>query len=125
MLVTIQEAIQLTGKSRSTIQRYIAAGKLSKTDKGIDTSELIRVFGELNRSDDKAMNQPDLAREQWLMSQIESLRAELKQVREDAARREELANEREKRLLNLLEHKSAATQTAQAENSFFLSKFFK
>lgn len=124
MFVTIAEAIKLTGKSRSTIQRYIAAGKLSKTDKGIDTSELIRVFGELQSPNDKpaakAINQPDLDREQWLMSQIDTLRAELKQAREDAARREELANEREKRLLNLLEHQRGASTTDSGGG--FLSK---
>jgi hypothetical protein len=49
-IVSISEAARLTGKSRTTIQRQIRAGKLSKcTDssgmEGIDTSELLRVFG--------------------------------------------------------------------------------
>ena len=49
-LVSITEAARLTGKSRRTIQRYVATGKLSMsqsdaTEKSIDTSELIRVFG--------------------------------------------------------------------------------
>lgn len=51
-LVSITEAARLTGKSRRTIQRYVATGKLSMsqsdvTEKSIDTSELIRVFGNL------------------------------------------------------------------------------
>lgn len=50
-LVSISEAARLTGKSRTTIQKYIKQGKLSKcTDlqnqSKIDTSELLRVFGE-------------------------------------------------------------------------------
>lgn len=52
--VSISEAARLTGKSRRTIQRYVATGKLSlshsdATEKNIDTSELIRVFGEINK----------------------------------------------------------------------------
>lgn len=43
----------ITGKARSTIQSYIKTGRLSKTTDshtgvvGVDTSELIRCFGEL------------------------------------------------------------------------------
>lgn len=54
--VSISEAARLTGKSRRTIQRYIATGKLSlyhddATGKNIDISELIRVFGEIKKED--------------------------------------------------------------------------
>lgn len=50
---TLSESARLTGKSRRTIQRYVKSGKLSaKKDSAenpsIDTSELIRVFGELS-----------------------------------------------------------------------------
>jgi len=53
-IVSISEAARRTGKSRKTIQRYVADGRMSmsQTDagtKGIDTSELIRVFGEMSR----------------------------------------------------------------------------
>ena len=55
-LVSITEAARLTGKSRRTIQRYVATGKLSMsqsdaTGKSIDTSELIRVFGDSLKTD--------------------------------------------------------------------------
>ena len=52
-IVSISEAAKITGKARSTIQSYIKTGKLSKTTDshtgvvGLDTSELIRCFGEL------------------------------------------------------------------------------
>lgn len=52
-IVSISEAARITGKARSTIQSYIKTGKLSKTTDshtgvvGIDTSELIRHFGQL------------------------------------------------------------------------------
>jgi len=52
--VSISEAAKLTGKSRRTIQRYVATGKMSlshndATEKTIDISELIRVFGEIKK----------------------------------------------------------------------------
>jgi hypothetical protein len=51
--VTLKKACDLTSKSKRTIQRYMANGKLSyKTNdyghKEIDTSELMRVFGDLS-----------------------------------------------------------------------------
>ncbi|MCG5371795.1 hypothetical protein L7834_019130 [Providencia rettgeri] len=54
--VSISEAAKLTGKSRRTIQRYVATGKVSlsrsdATGKSIDLSELIRVFGDLKKED--------------------------------------------------------------------------
>jgi len=47
-IVSISEAARLIGKSRATVHRNIETGKLSRTPdgKGIDTSELLRVFGE-------------------------------------------------------------------------------
>ena len=55
-IVRVTEAYKLVGKTRKTIQRYISIGKLSKTigsdgKEGIDTSELLRVFGELSTQD--------------------------------------------------------------------------
>ena len=49
-IVSISEAARLVGKSRRTLQRDIAAGKLSKCDNGknLDTSELLRVYGTLS-----------------------------------------------------------------------------
>ncbi len=51
--VTLKKACELTGKSKRTIQRYMANGKLSYSTnslghKEIDVSELMRVFGELS-----------------------------------------------------------------------------
>lgn len=60
---TLSESARLTGKSRRTIQRYVKSGKLSaKNDvngnPSIDTSELIRVFGELSHPEDTALSHP-------------------------------------------------------------------
>ena len=51
-LVTITEASKLTGKARKTLYAHLKQGKLSSRlqndgTKQIDTSELIRVYGEL------------------------------------------------------------------------------
>ena len=53
---TISEAASITGVNRRTIYRYIKSGKLSASVTGdnktvIDTSELLRVFGELSQPD--------------------------------------------------------------------------
>lgn len=55
-LVSITEAARLAGKSRRTIQRHIATGKLSlshndMTGKSIETSELIRCYGDIKHKD--------------------------------------------------------------------------
>ncbi len=52
-IVSISEAARLTGRSRKTIQRYVSDGRISLSQRdagrsGIDTSELVRVFGELS-----------------------------------------------------------------------------
>lgn len=52
-IVSISEAARLTGKSRKTIQRYVADGRISMSQRdagrgGIDISELVRVFGALS-----------------------------------------------------------------------------
>ena len=108
MIVNIQKAIELTGVSRSTLQRHIKQGKLSKTDKGIDTSELIRVYGSLkNPTESVKVNQLDKSvseREQWLMTQIEQLQKDLKELKVESI-------EREKRLMALLEHQSGADKS--------------
>lgn len=55
-IVTISEAARLVGRGRKTIQRYVADGRISVAHddaghRGIDISELIRVFGEIKKSD--------------------------------------------------------------------------
>jgi hypothetical protein len=53
-VVSITEAAKLVKRNRKTVQRYVADGRLSLSqdvvgDKGIDTSELIRVFGKISQ----------------------------------------------------------------------------
>jgi predicted site-specific integrase-resolvase len=55
--LTFEEAAQAVGKSRATIFNYVKSGKISAVDNSgkrqIDTSELLRVFGELQAVPDK------------------------------------------------------------------------
>ena len=48
MLLTVTEAAEAAGVSRSTLYRAIEAGELTRTpDKRVDVAELVRVYGEL------------------------------------------------------------------------------
>lgn len=82
-LVSISEAAKLTGKSRRTLYRHIDTGKLSLTHSGtgervIDTSELLRVYGELSQSgtqDIGAKLRHDTGSDALLKAENERLRA--------------------------------------------------
>lgn len=99
---TIQEAQKLTGKSRRTLYRDMATGRLSWAPEGesarrLETSELIRVYGEL-----KSVAQPETEKtahaDTGLGTQDTALiLAELKALREEVA---EL-----RQAMRLIEHK--------------------
>ena len=80
--LTVAEAARATGKDRSTIHRHVKDGRLS-ADKDalgrvvIDTSELLRVFGEF-RTD----GQKPSARDNDASEAIKALREELQSARE-------------------------------------------
>ena len=97
MYVTIQEATKLTGKSRATITRHISTGKLSKTDKGIDTAELMRVYGALvdtlddsrdasnDDSHDDSMTTHDASQMHQNSEFIDALRAQIELLKDQVA----------------------------------------
>ena len=91
--VTVIEATVLTGKSAPTIYRHIKQGKLSKTSQGIDTAELIRVYGEL--SNDKNDNSPSIQTDiDFIKEELSFLKTQLME-----------SQQREKRLLDIIEHR--------------------
>jgi len=64
-IVTISEASKLVGKTTRTIQRHVVSGKISKTTTpnglaGIDTSELIRVYGQIKSQDSDTKKSHDV-----------------------------------------------------------------
>jgi septal ring factor EnvC (AmiA/AmiB activator) len=102
MLVDKSKAARMAGVSRQTIHRKIASGELSATDGQIDTSELIRVFGDIKNPDDVSqdVSQPVSNPSQrnsnvqvQLQARIDTLETELavtrEQLRDTATDRDE------------------------------------
>ena len=126
-IVSVSEAARLVGKSRRTIQRDIAAGKLSKCDNGkkLDTSELLRVCGSLlNAPNDTDKNEhmtqdvapsipPNVAEMRIRLAALEA---------ENAALKDHLGSLKQAMLL--LEHKEqqASTETTQQRKWWQLFK---
>ena len=126
-IVSVSEAARLVGKSRRTIQRDIAAGKLSKCDNGkkLDTSELLRVYGSLlnapNDADKNAHMTQDVAPS--IPSDVAEMRIRLAVLEaENAALKDHLGSLKQAMLL--LEHKEqqASTETTQQRKWW---QFFK
>lgn len=115
-IVSISEAARLTGKARSTIQAYIKAGKLSKTtgttgSKGIDVSELLRVFGELVTTD-ATCSEPVVISQQTTpdttAADLAAVKAENDSLKALLAAKQETIDSLNRALL-LLEHKQEKT----------------
>lgn len=121
--VSRKEAEKLTGKSRSTLVRYVRDGKLSahKNDQGenmFEPSELERVFGPLRKVADHDTDHddtPDLpddagdtrlkAQISGLENEIDALKAKLTQAeRKLDTERDDAKRERE-RFMGMLENK--------------------
>ena len=111
MIVNISEAARMASKTRRTIYKHIDQGKLStardsKGNKGIEVSELIRVYGDdLKPSGDKRKSEGIQAgcttvssdeKLDLLLKKIESLEGEVNRL-----------NETVENLNNRLEHKPA------------------
>lgn len=110
-MLSINAAAHAAGVARSTIQRAIKTGRLSAVstptgERGIDLAELLRVFGPLpqTRQERAAASlpaaAPDATGEATL---IGVLQEQLQQALERERQATERAQERESRLLALLE----------------------
>jgi len=99
--VSISEAARLTGKSRKTLHTYISSGKLTKvTDNQgkpkIDTSELIRVFGNLVSTQETEMSQCNIS-QQVTPETVTSNTQEVAVLKKEVMLLRELLAEKEKR----------------------------
>lgn len=99
--VSISEAARLTGKSRKTLHTYISNGKLTKvTDTQgkpkIDTSELIRVFGELVIPKETVTSQCDFSQE-VTPNTVTINDAEIERLKQEVSFLKELLIEKDKR----------------------------
>lgn len=95
MLVKLQRAAELTGKSRSTIHRAMEKGRVSYTtdedaERVIDTAELERVFGLLPQG---ATEQGDVTDTQRNDTTLIELRSQLTLERERTRMLEERVDE--------------------------------
>ncbi|WP_221900933.1 hypothetical protein [Bathymodiolus platifrons methanotrophic gill symbiont] len=114
-LVTMTEASRLIEKSKQTLYRHVSSGRVSRNSDGfLDTAELIRVYGDLKQNTTSKVTktsvpvvQVERSHIEWLEKQVDGLREDIKQVREDSLAREI-------RLMALLEHK---IDTIQSETS--------
>jgi len=113
-IVSNKDAIRLTGKSHATIYRYLKNGKLSRTAEGIDTAELLRVFGPFVTNDTKSETDTSVAdmyqkensdtEAKMLKEQIEMLKSQLSDTKAQLER----SQEKEDKLFNLLENRLPA-----------------
>ena len=119
MMLSVTEAAKAAGCARSTIYDKLKSGELSKTADGIDTAELLRVFGELKNHSDK-QEAPAVAAQPvaddmalWFRTQLEETQQELKQSQAELADTQaRLAEHRDN--AKLLEDKSNEWQHALA-----------
>jgi len=110
-ILGINAAARAAGVARSTIQRAIKNGRLSATstatgDRGIDLTELLRVFGPLPPSrleQAAALLPPAAPTATGEVTLIEVLQGQLQQALERERLTIERAQDREARLLSLLE----------------------
>ena len=124
-ILTITEAAKAAGISRPTLYRRIKSGQLSTVKqpdgtKGVDSSELVRVFGVLRAVTDHSVNIEHHKIEDVLHERIKGLVRESELLlRENELLRTQLANaENEKiRLLGLLEQRLLETSKGPRRKS--------
>lgn len=106
----IATAAKRVGRDRKTLYRLVAQGKLTATtsatgQKQVDTSELIRVFGELKPASDRPDSRATVTTPQRetpdTTAQLALLQAELRHARELLAVRESQIDDLRKTLLLL------------------------
>jgi len=88
-IVSVREAVNLTGLSTATLYRHIKQGKLSRTNEGIDTAELLRAYGAF-KTDTKEQEKPQENQQtvvvgvDYLLSQITRLENRLEKAEQSA-----------------------------------------
>jgi AcrR family transcriptional regulator len=113
-ILGLREAARAAGVSRQTIYRYAASGRLSVTQRqdgtqGVDTAELMRVFGPLRDPatvTEKAPVTPQDSPDSRLVQAVQGELEAAKQALRMAQAALDQAQERESRLLGLLEQQA-------------------
>jgi len=128
-LVTVTGAAKLARVSRGTIYNKIESGELSKSPDGIDTTELLRVFGTLHdvstdgkSTEEKAVynvnpkNTAVIARQndeitQKLLEQLEEAAGEKEWLREMLEKKESQLADKQRRLDEQMEQHADERKT--------------
>jgi|CXWL01.1.fsa_nt_gi excisionase family DNA binding protein len=106
MYLNVSQAAKLAGVTRNTIYRALKSGRMSQTAHGIDVAELERVFGTLKvNTQDQGESLHDAQREQ-LVNVLSEQSAMLREQLEFTRRQLEQAQDRERRLLDIVEQQS-------------------
>ena len=117
-LVSKSKAAKLAGVSRTTIHRYVKNGKLSANNGEIETSELIRVFGDISETpatpvqpvtSEHDVTPPETA---GLTSKVRDLENRLSEMKEDRDTWRDQAQSNQR----LLEDKSGQASTQDKTN---------
>lgn len=113
-ILKIREASDAVGISKQTMYRYIKNGKvsvtrLSQNEKGVDSSELLRVFGKIDvaQKKEKDSNSENFTETQMLLSEKQELLQEKIKFLEEL--NEELREDK-KKLLNMLAREQRKTE---------------
>lgn len=143
MIVSLAEAIRLTGRSRSQLYRDVDAGKVSRTSQtngkpGFEISELLRAYGQLKgaekrpeTADETVLGQHETLRDTVLFEErIRSLETELRLRDQIAQQFEERLKDKEaiieglKNQVLLIEHVKLSHET-ESETSHEKKGFFR
>ena len=127
-LLSVSEAAKLVGKSVKTIYRHIDTGKLSFTHndngvKSIDTSELIRVYGELKLSNENVIDSQMPQRENPNDNEMTNLLRQENELLKEILKEKEAHIDSLKQAMLLLEHRKEEPNLNLSKKGWF-AKFF-
>jgi len=110
-ILSVTAAAKAAGISRTTIYEKIKDGELSRTPEGIDTVELLRVFGELKseksgKPEAQASEPAGDTMTLWLREKLDVAERELKATRDELADTTDRLQEH-RDAARLLEHKNS------------------
>ncbi len=112
--LNLTQAAKAAGIARGTLYKHIQEGKIScqLDDKGkrvIDTSELMRVYGEINqpetaheRSEDRPIEQKETQEETEVVEVLRERIGDLEKQVEDMRQDKEASNKRESELIDIV-----------------------
>lgn len=106
MFLNVSQAAKMAGVTRNTIYRALKSGRMSQTERGIDLAELERCFGPLKVNTQEQPEPIRDAQHEQFVSVLTEQSAMLREQLEFTRHQLEQAQERERRLLDIVEQQS-------------------